>query len=73
MNTKTILIAESGSTKTDWCILSNGKKKTFQTQGINPFFLQESEIVSIFQQEIKASILKTPLDEIHFYGAGINS
>ena len=73
MNSKTILIAESGSTKTDWCILSNGKKKTFQTQGINPFFLQESEIVSIFQQEIKASVFKTPLDEIHFYGAGINS
>jgi N-acetylglucosamine kinase-like BadF-type ATPase len=73
MNTKTLLIADSGSTKTDWCLLSNGKKKNFQTQGINPYFLQESDILSIFQNEIKPAILKTPIDEIHFYGAGINS
>lgn len=72
MNTKTILIAESGSTKTDWCLLQNGKKKKLQTQGINPFFLQENEIISIFEHELKLAKKVTP-DEIHFYGAGINS
>lgn len=70
---KNILIAESGSTKTDWCYLSGGKKKNFQTQGINPFFLQETEIISIFRNEIRLSLSKNPIDEIHFYGAGINS
>ncbi len=73
MNLKNILIAESGSTKTDWCLLSNGRKKNFQTQGINPFFLQEAEIISIFKNEIKLNLSKTQVDEIHFYGAGINS
>ena len=73
MNTKNILIADSGSTKTDWCYLCNGRKKNFQTQGINPFFLQEVEIISIFRNEIKLSLSKKPIDEIHFYGAGINS
>ncbi len=73
MNTDTILIAESGSTKTDWCLIENGKKKNFQTQGINPFFLQENEIISIFKSELKINLSKTKIDEIHFYGAGINS
>lgn len=73
MSNKTILIAESGSTKTDWCLLTNGKKKNLQTQGINPFFLQEHEIVSIFKNELKINPAKIQLDEIHFYGAGINS
>ncbi|HOZ52378.1 MAG TPA: N-acetylglucosamine kinase [Chitinophagaceae bacterium] len=73
MITDTILIAESGSTKTDWCLMENGKKKNFQTQGINPFFLQEHEIISIFKSELKINLSKTKIDEIHFYGAGINS
>lgn len=73
MNSKTILIADSGSTKTDWCLISNGKKKNFQTQGINPYFLQENEIIAIFKNEIKINLSKTSIDEIHFYGAGISS
>jgi N-acetylglucosamine kinase-like BadF-type ATPase len=73
MQNKTILIAESGSTKTDWCLITNGKKKMLQTQGINPFFLQSHEIISIFKNELKINPAKIQLDEIHFYGAGINS
>jgi N-acetylglucosamine kinase-like BadF-type ATPase len=73
MEIKNILVAESGSTKTDWCLLQNGKKKMLQTQGINPFFLQEKEILSIFANELKINPIKTVVDEIHFYGAGINS
>ena len=73
MNTKTILIADSGSTKTDWALLLNGKKKMFQTQGNNPFFLQEQEILSIFKNELKIKPSTIALDEIHFYGAGVNS
>lgn len=69
----TILIAESGSTKTDWCLIHQGKKKMLKTQGINPFFLMENEILSIFEQELKINPQKVKIDEIHFYGAGINS
>jgi glucosamine kinase len=70
---KSILIADSGSTKTDWCLIQNSKKKNWQSQGINPYFLQENEIVSIFANECKINVEKKPIDEIHFYGAGVNS
>jgi glucosamine kinase len=73
MNKHSILIAESGSTKTDWCLLADNKKKHFNTQGINPYFLNENEILSIFRNEIKLNPNRTQIQEIHFYGAGINS
>ena len=48
-----ILIADSGSTKTDWCIVFNGTLiKRIGTKGINPFFQSEEEI----QQELTANI-----------------
>ena len=37
-----ILIADSGSTKTDWCVIERGKPALrFQTRGMNPFFQTE--------------------------------
>lgn len=73
MENQSILIAESGSTKTDWSLLHNNKTKSFQTQGINPYFLQSNEIIHIFENELTINLQKTHIDEIHFYGAGINS
>ena len=73
MASKNILIAESGSTKTDWCLIQGNRKKMFQTQGINPYFLLEMEKLFIFENELKIQRSKTQIDEIHFYGAGINS
>ena len=70
---KTILIAESGSTKTDWCLIQSGKKKKFQTQGINPFFQEEADILSLLHNEIKVGIVTSSISDIYFYGAGIQS
>jgi hypothetical protein len=40
-----ILIADSGSTKTDWCVIKEGIiLQRVITQGINPFFQSEEEI-----------------------------
>ena len=37
-----ILIADSGSTKTDWCVILNGTPiKRIGTKGLNPFFQSE--------------------------------
>ena len=34
-----ILIADSGSTKTDWCVVREGRPvRRFETDGTNPFF-----------------------------------
>lgn len=66
-----ILIADSGSTKTDWCIVFNDTPiKRIGTKGINPFFQSEEEI----QQELTHSLLpqlpEGTINSVFFYGAG---
>lgn len=66
-----MLIADSGSTKTDWCvILDNTPIKRIGTKGLNPFFQSEEEI----QQELTHSLLpqlpEGTIDSVYFYGAG---
>ena len=66
-----ILIADSGSTKTDWCIVFNDTpNKRMGTKGINPFFQSEEEI----QQELTHSLLpqlpEGTINSVFFYGAG---
>ena len=63
-----ILIADSGSTKTDWCIVFNGTPiKRIGTKGINPFFQSEEEI----QQELTHSLLpqlpEGTINSVFFY------
>jgi N-acetylglucosamine kinase-like BadF-type ATPase len=71
-----ILIADSGSTKTDWRLIDkSGAIHQFSTPGINPYFQDEHEIAEATigamlipsLQEIAAA---AELTEIHFYGAG---
>ena len=69
------LIADSGSTKTAWCLLSDdGSQQLFQTQGINPFQQTESEICDVLQDELLPQLppqgFVSSLLEIYFYGAG---
>ena len=48
-----ILIADSGSTKTDWCVVDGGKVICrVSTQGINPFHQDEQTISSIIENEL---------------------
>ena len=64
-----ILIADSGSTKTDWCLVENGQiVRQMKTQGINPFHQSEEEVIRILQTEL--GVLS--VDEVFFYGAGCN-
>ncbi|NOY96011.1 MAG: ATPase [Chlorobi bacterium] len=65
-----ILIADSGSSKTDWVLLSSqGQTETFETPGINPFFQESREVkallVNTFPSQTRASV-----KQIFFYGAG---
>lgn len=65
-----ILIADSGSTKTTWCILdkTSGQTDTIQTAGVNPFYQDENTIVEALSNEFKSSTRK--FDAIYFYSAG---
>ena len=66
-----ILIADSGSTKTIWCLLSKkGNPALFSTTGINPFFRNSDDI----EAELKTGLvpkLNSGIEKVFFYGAGI--
>ena len=65
-----ILIADSGSTKTDWCVAEDGRiLRRIQAGGINPVFLTDEELREAAAEA--ASLLEDIRPEaIHFYGAG---
>ena len=52
-----ILIADSGSTKTDWCILADsGSHDIISTAGLNPFFQDTEECLGVIQNELLTEI-----------------
>ncbi|AOM79404.1 N-acetylglucosamine kinase [Pedobacter steynii] len=66
-----ILIADSGSTKTDWCLLHpEGKRSYFVTEGYNPHFSDEQQIIQSIKNNLSAEIDPLRIKEIYFYGAG---
>ncbi len=67
-----ILIADSGSTKTDWRVIdSSGQIEQAKCKGINPYYQSPEEILSELLTSLKPQI-NTDIQEIHFYGAGCN-
>ena len=64
------LIADSGATKAEWCLLRNGRKKTIITQGISPYFLNTEQITDLLLKELKPKLKNTNIDEVYYYGTG---
>lgn len=69
MEKHSVLIADSGSTKTDWAYMG----QRVQTQGINPFHQDEDTIRSILKEELLPQLTSdiTHLTSILFYGSGV--
>ena len=66
-----ILIADSGSTKTDWCVVENGVLlQQIFTKGTNPFFQSEEEISNEIATALLPQLKTNALDAVYFYGAG---
>jgi N-acetylglucosamine kinase-like BadF-type ATPase len=64
------LLADSGSTKAEWCLLANGKKKQHLfTQGISPYFLNKEQIVLLLRKELAPQLKQMP-DAVFYYGTG---
>lgn len=62
-----ILIADSGSTKTDWLFAEDASKvERRQTLGINPVHMSEDEVVAVISA---LECLQSP-HAVYFYGAG---
>ena len=65
------LIADSGATKCEWCLLQQGKKKSITTQGISPYFLSASQITELLTAELLPKLKQVVVDEVFFYGTGL--
>lgn len=67
------LIADSGSTKVEWCLLDGGNpvKQVF-TSGFNALMLTEEEISQYLADELLLQLgsLVDNIKEVYFYGAG---
>ncbi len=63
-----ILIADSGTTKTEWCMISEGgMTEKVITSGINPFYQESENIAAILKKEFSGP---KKFKAINFYGAG---
>ena len=67
------LIADSGSTKTEWCLLSGDKKKRLSTQGLSPYFLSAEQITTILEKELLPKLGSVQPDQVFFYGTGCSN
>lgn len=65
------LVADSGSTKTEWCLVeAGGTTKTCFTDGLNPYYHTPESIETILREKLIPEIGTGNVQEIHFYGAG---
>lgn len=67
------LIADSGSTKCEWCVLEKGKKKTIFTSGISPYFLNPAQVEDLLRSSLLPKIKNTDIREVIYYGTGCAS
>ena len=64
------LIADSGATKAEWCLIGGKRKKTIFTQGLSPYFLNTQQITEVLRKELYPNLKNVQVNEIYFYGTG---
>ena len=68
-----ILVADSGSSKTDWMAYSPTHTLSFSTQGINPYFVNAHDVVRILSKNRDLSAYATVIKEVYFFGSGCST
>lgn len=68
------LIAESGSTRTEWALVEDNHlvQRVF-TEGLNPFFQTRREISRSVRLGLPELFFKKKLEQVYYYGAGCTS
>jgi len=67
-----IIVADSGSTKTDWALITENGAEYIKSMGLNPYFLTKEELA----REIYSALKNVDMDEvegIYFFGAGTSA
>ncbi len=68
-----ILIADSGSTTTEWReIRDNVAGRSYISSGINPFFVTSEEIIRLLGSELPG-LRSAGIRKIYFYGTGVSN
>lgn len=70
-----ILIADSGSTKCDWLVITEQGQELgeFHTMGFNPYFHDSNLVESEMKANSQAMKVAEIIDRVYFYGAGSSS
>lgn len=69
-----IIIADGGSTKTNWCLLDDNHKKIyFNTEGYNPYFVDSDYIVNSLKKGLPNDLPLDKIQEVNYYGAGVHN
>lgn len=68
-----ILIADSGSTKTDWKLIEKGEvKASYETIGFNPYIISSDAVLEeLNQSDLK--VIDNEVEEVHLYAAGCST
>lgn len=67
------LIADSGATKAEWCVVDKGKVKTIFTLGISPYFLTKEQIRQLLEKDLVPKLKKYSITEVYYYGTGLGN
>ncbi len=69
-----ILIAESGSSKTDWRMIApNGSVSQVKTIGLNPYYQTTDSIIEELQKNLLPSLNNQVVSEVFYYGTGVTN
>jgi glucosamine kinase len=69
-----VLIADGGSTKTNWCLVdTEGTRIFFNTEGYNPEFIGTAAIIASLRKNLPSDLIATQITELYYYGASIDS
>ena len=66
-----ILIADSGSTKTDWALIDKETTTRLNTQGLNPIHQSREAILHVLHEELLPSLEVQEVESVFFYGSGV--
>lgn len=69
-----IIIADGGSTKTNWCLIDgSGRNIYFNTEGYNPYFVSSEYIQSSLKKGLPNDLQLDQITEVYYYGAGVHN
>lgn len=69
-----IIVADSGSTKTDWLVGTELKSaKKIRTEGLNPYFVNNDQLLKVLQELMFELDDPMSITGIYFYGAGLSN